>query len=409
MEAKLIPYELIDFEKSRNDDHIEPSHSQNLLTRRGRPWWALIAWLLCLSSCITDYEPTNIEQIQDLLVVDGIITNGETTIKLRRSVGLTDDFTENEFVNNAKIEVERNDGTRFTCANFSDKGEYMVEMGDLDKDSQYRLCISLDGLEYESDYLTPVVTPPIDGISLRKEGPGKDVNLYVSTHDDQGHSPYYRWMYKENWEMKAEMFMVAEYMSGGVHVFDLLTSNNAYYCWGKDSSKVILLGSSDKLTENVISNKKLTSISPSDYRLSIMYHVEVEQYALHREAYDYYFNLQKNIEESGSLFAPIPSEMKGNIRCVTNPNIPVIGFVEVSTVTRIKQFMPDVRDLYESGLTDCGMFIVRGREYETDSAYGYITYDPKSPENNSFAPKRCVDCRRYGSKEKPSWWPTDHL
>ena len=50
--------------------------------------------LLLLSACVTDYEPKGLEQVRDLLVVDGIITNGETTIKLRRSVGLTDDFTE---------------------------------------------------------------------------------------------------------------------------------------------------------------------------------------------------------------------------------------------------------------------------------------------------------------------------
>lgn len=172
---------------------------------------------------------------------------------------------------------------------------------------------------------------------------------------------------------------------------------------------MILLGSSDKLTENVISNKKIITMPPSDHRLSIMYHVEVEQYALHKEAYDYYFNLQKNIEESGSLFAPIPSEMRGNIRCVTRPETPVIGFVEVATATRIKQFMPDIKDLYESALASCGSEIVRGIEYATDPSYGYISYNPMDQSSNSFAPKRCLDCRRYGTKVKPSWWPTKHL
>ena len=76
---------------------------------KGFHWW-LGALLLLLSACVTDYEPKGLEQVRDLLVVDGIITNGETTIKLRRSVGLTDDFTEDEFVNNAKVVVEREDG-----------------------------------------------------------------------------------------------------------------------------------------------------------------------------------------------------------------------------------------------------------------------------------------------------------
>ena len=364
---------------------------------------------MLLSACVTDYEPKGLEQVRDLLVVDGIITNGETTIKLRRSVGLTDDFTEDEFVNNAKVVVEREDGAVFTCANSSGKGEYKVDMGELDPGSRYRLHISLDGLEYESDYLGPEITPPIDSLSLLKKGPGEEVRLCVSTHNAPDRSSYFRWMYKENWEVKAEIFMAAEKMGNTVVIYDLLTSNNWYYCWGKDSSKVISLGSSDRLTQNVIANKSIASYHPSDRRFSMLYHAEVEQYALHREAYDYYFNLQKNIEESGSLFAPIPSEMKGNIRCVTDPEVPVIGFVEVATVTRLKRFFPEIEKVYEAEVTGCASTIVQGSEYDNNPDYGYVSYNPMNAESNTYALKRCMDCGRFGSKQKPSWWPTSHL
>lgn len=120
----------------------------------------LVGILLLLAGCVSDYEPGDLEQVKDLLVVDGIITIGETTISLRRSVGLKDKFTENEFVNNAKVTVERQDGSSFTGIHVSNKGEYKVDMGDLDRTQQYRLRIVLDGLEYESDYLAPVITPP---------------------------------------------------------------------------------------------------------------------------------------------------------------------------------------------------------------------------------------------------------
>lgn len=120
----------------------------------------LLGLLLLLAGCVSDYEPGELEQVKDLLVVDGIITNGETTIKLRRSVGLKEEFTEDEFVNGAKVFVERQDGFSFTAINASGKGEYKVDMGDLDRTQQYRLRIVLDGLEYESDYLAPVITPP---------------------------------------------------------------------------------------------------------------------------------------------------------------------------------------------------------------------------------------------------------
>ena len=136
---------------------------------------------------------------------------------------------------------------------------------------------------------------------------------------------------------------------------------------------------------------------------------EVEQYALHREAYDYYFNLQKNIEESGSLFAPIPSEMKGNIRCVTDPEVPVIGFVEVATVTRLKRFFPEIGKVYEAEVTGCASTIVQGSEYDNNPDYGYVSYNPMNAASNTYALKRCMDCGRFGSKQKPSWWPTSHL
>ncbi len=96
------------------------------------------ALLLLVSACVTDYEPKGLEQVRDLLVVDGIITNGETTIRLGRSVGLTDDFTEDEFVNNARVVVEREDGAAFACANSSGRGEYKVDMGELDPAGRYR-------------------------------------------------------------------------------------------------------------------------------------------------------------------------------------------------------------------------------------------------------------------------------
>ena len=41
-------------------------------------------------------------------------------------------------MNNAKVVVEREDGAVFTCANSSGKGEYKVDMGELDPGSRYR-------------------------------------------------------------------------------------------------------------------------------------------------------------------------------------------------------------------------------------------------------------------------------
>lgn len=57
----------------------------------------------------------------------------------------------------------------------------------------------------------------------------------------------------------------------------MLTSLNTYYCWGRDSSKVMLLETTDKLSENRVDRKKLFEIPCDDERISILYHLRVSQ------------------------------------------------------------------------------------------------------------------------------------
>ena len=94
---------------------------------------------------------------------------------------------------------------------------------------------------------------------------------------------------------------------------------------------------------------------------------------------------------------------------MTNPEVPVIGFVEVATVTRLKRFFPEIEKVYEAEVTGCASTIVQGSEYDNNPDYGYVSYNPMNAASNTYALKRCMDCGRFGSKQKPSWWPTSHL
>jgi hypothetical protein len=99
-------------------------------------------------------------------------------------------------------------------------------------------------------------------------------------------------------------------------------------------------------------------LDPSDEKLSILYYISVTQQQLRREAYDYYFNLQKNISQSGSIFFPIPAEITGNIRCLTHPERPVIGYVEVSTTVTAQRFIPESTGLYEPPMVQCALLVI---------------------------------------------------
>jgi len=353
-------------------------------------------------SCIVDYDPDHINSIDNLLVVDGMITNDVTSVRLTRSIMLKDEFKD-EYITNAQLTVERDDGIFYSMMEHTGKGFYSIKTGDLDPSYKYRLNISLDGKEYQSDFLYPVITSEIDKITPVKRGAGKPVSITVSTHGSDDQSTYFRWQYKEIWEFKSSLFATEGELNGEWMRFNMDTPNNVYYCWGRDSSKTIILESTNKLSENIISEKKLIEMEPSDERLSILYYIYVQQNQLRKEAFDYFSNIQKNIEQTGGLFSPVPSEMKGNIVCISDPDEPVIGYVEVSTTTIKEQFMPELINLYEPLEDTCGKNIT------TESFPGYSLYiRGSSAESPSYyAPTRCLYCTTRGTKNKPLFWPTD--
>lgn len=362
--------------------------------------------LLCLfssQSCITEFEPKGADIDYDILVVDGFITDGVTTIELNRGVSLNEDFNDVEPVNDANLHIECDDGTQLSHTQWVGDGIYTIETGELGPDKKYRLHITWKDEEYVSSYLSPLITPDIDEVSYLKAAMGAPVFITVSTHDPKDQSRYYKWQYNEIWEFKTQLFASYGILNGVGMYFNKDSPNNIQNCWGRDNSKSMILESTTKLAENQVSNKKLIEMPPSDERLSILYYISVRQNQIRREAYNYFSIVQANIEQTGGIFGKMPFEAKGNIKCVNDPDRVVVGYVEVSTTTIKEQFMPELVDLYEEPPQDCGKSVT------TDG--GIPNYTLLLPGTEStpayYAPTKCVDCTSRGSKDKPGFWPTD--
>lgn len=180
----------------------------------------------------------------------------------------------------------------------------------------------------------------------------------------------------------------------------MLTSLNTYYCWGRDSSKVMLLETTDKLSENRVDRKKLFEIPCDDERISILYHLRVSQTQLHEEACDYFRAMQEAIERTGDLFSLVMSGGEnGNVFNDNDPDELIIGYVDVATTTWTELFIPYDFDLYEPKPEYCTIF-EQGKDVQA-----WVDYDKKT-----FSTFPCVDCRTrlHASKERPEGWPTDH-
>lgn len=366
-----------------------------------------------LSSCISDYNHPDLEDLNDILVVEGTISNDSTLITLSKSVGINNELSDAVWIEDAILYVECDNGDKFQETIYDGNGNYIIKTGDLRPDQKYRLCITFKNKEYESEYLSPLFTPEIDSISWKKDSSEK-ASLRVSTHDPNNNSLYYKWSYEEHWELKAELFADAGFVDLSeigqpIEEYTLENSNNIYYCWNNNRSRRFILGNSEKFAENIIKEKELFEMKPSNDRFSILYYIAVKQNQIRKEAYDYFSNLQKNIDQTGSIFAPIPSEMKGNIKSKQDPEELVIGYVDVSSTTYKERYIYEYEGLYEPAGSGCLSSVVEG--WMPNRGYAIYEYRYLGTEKQilSSAPKECLDCRLRGTKNKPAFWPTDHL
>ncbi|MCD8166856.1 MAG: DUF4249 domain-containing protein, partial [Bacteroides sp.] len=226
-----------------------------------------ITLLFLIPACVSEYTPSGIEEVENLLVVEGSITGGETLIKLSRSVGLTADLDNSVWIEDAEVYIERSDNTRTERLEMVSPGEYRIGMEELSSEFEYRLYISLDGKEYRSGFLAPLITPEVESLHYIKEGEGMPIYFCVNTQDPLNQSYYYRWTYEEHWEVWSALFAEGEELEDGTILpYDRDTDNNIYYCWGKAASNSFILDSSAALEGNLIRNKRLMEKSPEDER-----------------------------------------------------------------------------------------------------------------------------------------------
>ena len=110
--------------------------------------------------------------------------------------------------------------------------------------------------------------------------------------------------------------------------------------------------------------------------------------------------------------------MKGNIRCLSRPDYPVLGFVEVSTITTAERFIPESAGLYEPTSRRCALQVVHrmAKNDMSDTIFEFAQEQGQGPEPDlvvgtpmSYGPHACLDCTSRGSKNKPPFWPTYHL
>ena len=368
--------------------------------------------MLLTVSCISSFDPAGLQERAGLLVVEGMILEEGTTIQLSRTVKMNDALAFADYVNNASIHIIDEGHNIIAVAEQQIvngsyiPGRYIVNDSiSFMPGMKYALEMQIDGKLYRSAFLSPVHTPEIDEVTWQIND-DNNIDIFVSTHDPDNLTNYFRWDFDENWEIRSPLFWESRYdPTTRTLIPQSIAGDNRYYCWASDHSKSLLIASTARYAETVIKNHKIHSFESGTSRYSYLYSISVKQYGLDNEAYLYFENLQRNLDESGSIFAPQPSEKAGNIQCLSDPEETVIGYVFATKATTYRLYIPMVQ-LNLTGLEDQYTCIYEQSDppdIETAYTWGLGLY------GEGYASLTCLDCtRRGGAKNKPDFWPNDH-
>jgi hypothetical protein len=373
-------------------------------------------------SCRDHYESPVKKPASGYLVVEGSINSGKggTSIKLSRMNDLNQRTI--VYVKGAVVQVESDNNQVFPLTD-NGNGVYSSAQLTLDNTRKYRLRIKLTGnKEYASTFAQAKATPPIDSITWKQQNNG--VQISVSTHDPKNETRYYRWEYQQTWEIRSWYQPALQYKKIPLPIgfwytveyrdpINFRLDTTKYRCWQGNASSSILLGSTAKLSKDVI-QVPMIFIERRSIALSVLYSVQVKQFALSKEEYEFLDIMRKNTELTGSVFDPQPSQLKGNISCITDPAEPVIGYVGVSSLQEKRIFISNGEVPGWNYNPDCFQVEVQN---VSDSVFEAMEsgYEPTLAaqafgRNNilSFfaAPAHCTDCTLMGgSNKKPDFWP----
>jgi len=368
-----------------------------------------------LSGCVEPYTP-EISESQESLVVEGMLTDqpGSQYVYVSRSSPFNDpELVPEQY---CRISVIDDSGNNYIF-NEREPGKYTYRMSSsqLKRGSSYKLVIMTgDGEQYESEYeALSEPCPTIDSIYYDMETVGTTdpdqpidgIQFYIDMDAENEQGRNYRWELKETWQYNA-VNIIQYYYDGVLHLMP--DPFEFYICWSTERIDNIYTFSTKLSESNTICKYPLNYVSSRTFRLQVKYSLLVRQYTLSDKAFQYWDQMRMQNQESGGLYETQPSQIRGNIYNVNDPDELVLGFFNVSSSSERRIFVNGIRELNYPRVPCIPDTI----EY-TNEIPGYMPYPVylRSVSPMGAGPPYiigrylCFDCTSSGgSNIKPNFW-----
>jgi hypothetical protein len=140
--------------------------------------------------------------------------------------------------------------------------------------------------------------------------------VWVTIKDPPEYENYYKW----NWE---GAYVFSTY-------FDGLPGSTT--CWRYEYDKDLMQLATDRFFNG---NQYRQFVCFIPYFSSGKYLVTLYQRSLSMEAYEFFGLVDKQLNESGGIFALPPATIRGNMYCVSDPSVDVLGYFAAVSYQKI--------------------------------------------------------------------------
>lgn len=382
-------------------------------------WFGIFILLLISYSCVEDYWP-EIEKYEELLVVDGMITNepGPYTIELSKSTPIYN--SQKVPYSGCIVMIKELDGNTAQLIEV-EEGIYQTSpeeiQGEIGKSYQVRI-VTPDGEEYESSFETIKAPVLIDQVNWSIEY-HEDYDypyllagyqFYITTLPSDVDTNYFLWKLEETYQYEVSYY-IDFYYDGQLHPFP--NPDSLFTCWKTAPVKQIFTYNTSNLSEPVIINYPLNFVSTETRRLSILYSLQIEQLNLGKKAYNFWHEQEELNTSQGSLYTQQPYQVKGNIINTDDPEEPVLGYFLGAGVDIQRIFAERPPATVDFHYSTCHLTL---RDFEAyrdifwSDEHEWPLYVTLSNFGGRALPiQTCVDCRQMGGEITiPSFWPTNY-
>jgi len=390
--------------------------------------FVLLVLSLCIFVACTEPYAFENESYEDILVVDGMLTNQvkKHQLHLGRSYAFGEQSAPEK---GAQVRVVDQDGN---AVPYREKEDFIYEatqaFGAVAGKEYHVEITTASGKNYRSRPMTLPAEANIENITATAATNDFDqagIRIAIDAQSESNAARLYRLEYEETYKVVAPHWTPydAVVVFEGYSTFEtavIRRETEERVCYALNTSNEITLRSTANQTLDRIDQEEVVFLSIQDPKLIHRYSVLVRLLVEQPETYDYYNTLKELSAQSLNFFSTVqPGYLTGNIFNPSDENEKVAGFFSVSAADEARIFV-NLNDYYPDAeeppyFNPCHFQAplasgTRGNRSLLNSIYkGFLRfYDYNRGEMEGGAyimvTANCGDCTVLGSNKKPDFW-----